>query len=89
MPLGTPLITEYKGNPMIVLNPNERFQFQFGLSKAKMIVAQFDAIKAFAEGKSLSNAPEMANTANVTADVSAMAQAHIQQYAADDNDNLM
>ena len=80
-----PLISEYKGNKMIVLNPESRFQFQFGLSKAKMILEHIDAIKAFVNGQSVPNATEMAITANVAVDVASTAQAHIQ----DDTDNLM
>ena len=44
-----PEVTEYKGNPMVVLNPGEKFPFSFGLGKAKMILANIDAIKKFVE----------------------------------------
>ena len=42
---------EYKGNPMLVLKNAEedRFPFQFGLKKAKMILENVDDIKAFVE----------------------------------------
>jgi len=42
---------EFKGNKMIILKKDEqdKFPFQFGKNKAKMIVENFDAIKEFAE----------------------------------------
>lgn len=41
----------YKDNPMIVLKRSEedRFPFQFGLSKAKLIVDAFPEIKAWVD----------------------------------------
>lgn len=41
--------SEFKGNAMIVLKNNEedKFPFQFGVKKAKLIVENFDAIKQF------------------------------------------
>ena len=42
-----PEISEYKGNPVITLNPGERFPFTFGLSKAKLILKYLDEIRAF------------------------------------------
>jgi len=42
-------ISEYKGNPMIVLKRDkvDRFPFQFGLSKAKLILAAIPEIEKF------------------------------------------
>jgi hypothetical protein len=42
---------EYKGNKMIVLkrDENDKYPFKFGKNKAKLIVQNFDDIKAFAE----------------------------------------
>ena len=42
---------EYKGNKMIVLkrDDNDNYPFKFGKNKAKLIVENFDAVKAFAE----------------------------------------
>jgi len=42
---------EFKGNKMIIMKRNEedKFPFQFGKNKAKMIVENFEAIKQFAE----------------------------------------
>jgi len=42
---------EFKGNKMIILkrNDTDTFPFQFGKGKAKLIVENMDAIKAFAE----------------------------------------
>ena len=44
-----PEITEYKENKLITLNPGEKYPFSFGLSKAKMILANIDAIKIFVD----------------------------------------
>lgn len=48
-------ITEYKGKPTLTLNPNDSYPFSFQMAKAKMIVENIDAIKAFVatNGKSL------------------------------------
>ena len=42
---------EYKGNPMIVLKNNEedRWPFQFGLKKAKLVLEHVEDIKKFVE----------------------------------------
>ncbi len=52
-----PEISEYKGNKLICLNPGSKFTFSFGLSKAKMILENLDAIKKFVEtnGESCGN----------------------------------
>ena len=43
--------SEFKGKKIIVLKNKEddKFSFQFGLGKAKMIVANYEAIKNFVE----------------------------------------
>lgn len=43
--------SEFKGNPMIVIkiDENDKFPFQFGVKKAKLILENIDAIKAFVE----------------------------------------
>jgi len=43
--------SEYKGNPMIVLKNDEedKFPFQFGIKKAKLILENIDAIKDFVQ----------------------------------------
>lgn len=50
-----PELQEFKGNALICLNPGEKFPFSFGLGKAKMILANIEAIKKFveSEGKSV------------------------------------
>jgi hypothetical protein len=42
---------EFKGHKMIILkkDDNDKFPFQFGRSKAKLIVDNYEAIKKFAE----------------------------------------
>ncbi|NYZ77392.1 hypothetical protein H0O02_03700 [Candidatus Micrarchaeota archaeon] len=42
---------EYKGNKLIVLKRNEddKYPFQFGKTKAKLIVENFEEIRKFAE----------------------------------------
>ena len=42
-----PVESEYKGNPVLTLNPNSRYPFSFGVSKAKLILQYLDDIKAF------------------------------------------
>lgn len=44
-----PEITEYKGHSLLVLNAGDKFPFQFGLGKAKLILEHLDAIRAFVE----------------------------------------
>jgi len=44
-----PVIGEYKGRPVITLNPNSRFPFTFGVSKAKLILEHIEEIKKFVE----------------------------------------
>ena len=43
--------SEYKGHKLIVLKSDEgsRYPFSFGKKKARLIVENFEAIKAFAE----------------------------------------
>ena len=42
---------DFKGNDMIILkrSPEDRYPFQFGLSKAKLIVDAINEIKAWVE----------------------------------------
>ena len=44
-----PRVGQYKGHPMIILNPDDRFPFQFGLNKARMILQHIDAIRSFVD----------------------------------------
>lgn len=41
--------SEFKGNPMIVLKrtPDDKFPFQFGLGKAKLMLEAVEEIKAW------------------------------------------
>lgn len=43
--------SEFKGNPMIVLknSENDQYPFQFGVKKAKLVVENIEAVKAFIE----------------------------------------
>ena len=45
------LESEYKGNPMLVIKngSGDKFPFQFGVKKARLILNHVEAIKAFAE----------------------------------------
>ncbi len=45
--LNRPQVGEYKGNPILTLNPGERYPFSFGLAKARMILTHLDDIKSF------------------------------------------
>jgi hypothetical protein len=42
---------EYKGNPMIIIKANaeDKFPFQFGVKKARLVIENIDAIKKFVE----------------------------------------
>lgn len=42
-----PVEKEYKGHPLLVLNPESKYPFSFGLAKAKLVVGYFDRIKEF------------------------------------------
>ncbi len=41
--------SEFKGNPMLVIKNSEedKFPFQFGVKKAKLVIENLDAIKQF------------------------------------------
>ncbi len=43
--------SEYKGNPMIVLKNSEddKFPFQFGIEKAKLVLEHIEDIKKFVQ----------------------------------------
>jgi len=43
----SPVVDEYKGNKILILNPGSRFPFSFGLGKAKLILQHLDSIKKF------------------------------------------
>ena len=40
-------VGEYKGKPILALNPDDRFPFQFGIPKARLILENLEAIKTF------------------------------------------
>jgi len=46
--------SEFKGKPILVLkhDEDEKFPFSFGLTKAKLIVENFEEIKKFVEENS-------------------------------------
>ena len=43
--------SEYKGKPMMVIKstPDDKFPFQFGLKKAKLVLEHIEDIKKFVE----------------------------------------
>ncbi len=43
--------SEFKGNPMIVikLDEEDKYPFQFGVKKAKLVLENIDSIKKFVE----------------------------------------
>lgn len=55
------VVSEYKGQPLVVLNAGSRWPFQFGLGKARMILENIEAIRAFvdSDGKSVSAVKEV------------------------------
>jgi len=54
-PKSTPKLDSYKGSPTLILNPEDRFTFSFGLGKARLLLEHIDTIKKFveSEGKSI------------------------------------
>ena len=42
-----PVVEEFKGNKVLVLNPGSKFPFSFGVGKAKVILENIEAIKKF------------------------------------------
>lgn len=40
-------VSEYKGNKVLVLNPEEKYPFSFGLAKAKLILENIQEIERF------------------------------------------
>jgi len=44
-----PVVDEFKGNKVLILNPGSRFPFSFGVTKAKLILEHVDDIKKFVE----------------------------------------
>jgi hypothetical protein len=44
-----PIVDEFKGNKILVLNPGSKFPFSFGLGKAKLILEHIDAIRKFVQ----------------------------------------
>lgn len=57
------VIGSYKGNPTITLGPEGRYPFTFGLWKAKLILENIEAIKAFVETQPLKVRPVEAQEA--------------------------
>jgi len=51
---------EFKGKPVLILKRNEddRYPFSFGLSKARLIIENFEEIKKFVDENSQTEAPE-------------------------------
>ncbi len=47
-PARPPLVDSFKGKPILVLNPDSNWPFQFGIGKAKLILKHIEHIKAFA-----------------------------------------
>lgn len=50
-----PKIGEYQGKPTLILNPDQKFPFSFGLGKARMIIDHYEAIVEFvkSDGESI------------------------------------
>ena len=47
--MSTVIEMDYKGNPMLVLQQSaeDKFPFQFGIRKARLVLAHLDDIRAF------------------------------------------
>lgn len=46
--MSKPTVSSYKGNDILVLNPDQKFPFSFGKGKALLILQHLDAIREFA-----------------------------------------
>lgn len=44
-----PKIETFKGKPVLTLNPEDKWPFSFGVTKARLILQNLDAIKTFVE----------------------------------------
>lgn len=44
-----PVINEYKGNQVLCLNPNSKYPFSFGISKAQLILENIKEIESFVQ----------------------------------------
>lgn len=49
-----PVIQEYKGNPLILLNPDSKWPFSFGIGKAKMVLNNISFIQRFVDSNGAS-----------------------------------
>jgi hypothetical protein len=55
--VSVPKVEMFKGKPVLCLNPNEQWPFSFGLQKAKLILANIDAIKSFVDSMDAPSTP--------------------------------
>ena len=53
---GAPKVGTFKGKPVLILNPDSKFPFSFGVSKAKTILENIEHIKSFVESMKDKNA---------------------------------
>lgn len=44
-----PVVGEYQGKPMLILTPDARFPFQFGLGKARILLKHLKCVQKFVE----------------------------------------
>lgn len=44
-----PIVDEFKGNKVLVINPGSKYPFSFGVGKAKLILEHLEAIKKFVQ----------------------------------------
>jgi hypothetical protein len=49
-----PMIGSFKDQPLLILNPESKYPFSFGLAKARMILENVEALKAFVESNGTS-----------------------------------
>lgn len=49
--MSKPVISTYQGSPVICLNPGDRFPFSLGSIKAKLVLENIEALKAFVASK--------------------------------------
>ena len=64
--MSKPTIEQYQGSPILCLNPDARYKFSFGVAKAKMILDNLEALKAFVASDGKLCAPEAIEGSRIT-----------------------
>ncbi len=66
--MSKPSIEVYKGDPILCLNPDDRFKLSFGIKKAKMILENIESIRAFIISNGHTCVPELVQANKISID---------------------